>query len=118
MNLIENTRNIFRTPDDKFYPALTDAATARPKTTSLKSWINLGDRLATLQVTFNADGDAVRAWAPGTRTVDELRATFFTLDGSRCDFSGTRTLHATADYWIGYYTNGDETTVVVYVRTI
>ncbi len=45
--------------------------------------------------TFQFDRRTQTPWAPGVRTLDASRSTYFTLDGSRRDYAGMSVLAAT-----------------------
>lgn len=72
-----------------------DYVTAAPASGTLKAWMQAhhGQEVHTVQVGRNGS----MPWAPTGRTVDASRASFVTLGGSRRDYAGMRTLHATTD---------------------
>lgn len=75
--------------------AMLDAADAAPTSTmAARRWFARVERVDTLQLTGDDTGRVRGAWMPLARRVDASRSTFVTLDGSRRDYAGCRTLAA------------------------
>lgn len=60
------------------------------------------------------DGSYRSGWTPGRRTLNEVRASYVKMDGSRADYAGTRVLAATEDVCLVCYKFGDIERVVMY----
>lgn len=60
------------------------------KSGTVKSWFEnkKGKSLLTLSVDVSPEDEVVNAWMPPARNVDNIKATYATLDGSRIDLSG------------------------------
>lgn len=88
---------------------------------SIKSWITEGAELDTLQVTIKLNGaedpTVSSSWAPGSRIVDNVAGTYYTLNGSRREFAGVITITATPGLYVGITKDGGDYMTLIIYRT-
>lgn len=96
--------------------AALDAAHGLAKGGTMREWMtrHAGATVRTVQITVDASGRVRGLWCPGDRTVDSVRASYVTFDGSRRDYAGARVLGADADTLAVACTWGDDEHVIVY----
>lgn len=114
-------------PESSWHATLTEATRLARESDSvrrgsLKSWIDEGRELETLQLDVKlSDAEPAgiaNVWVPSARLVDGVAATYFTLNGSRRDFAGVTTLLASDSIYVGFDGKGDDRVGLIIYRVL